>query len=1090
MTTTENKLLPPLPKPLVFNRSMTSALTKMVLQLQRNHLVVLSGPSGSGKSTFATDTLCQYLKNGETEGKNGKAWRTIVTAPFADPIGNLATALARRGGLFSADAAIDREQILKTLREDRNALATLCAQAAQGQKEPFNVLLVVDQKEELFRYRTILQQLGRGGDDLLYVNLLLSTVQNTKEGVAIYMVFVADTRNFEYFAHYRGLPEAMNNFRMELPDITSEEIRAILNTYRQSQALAIHREENKKIARKEDQERADKNLAFFEWLAEQPTFVERLLADFEQLKGDVHATQKFNLLLCWVVDKCAHEAEQGSTPDPLKVYERLGPMSQVVSKFVEKEVWRKLSPEQKQHTELLFKALTNQNNQRRPLQWKNLQTLVSREKPFLVEQAREILSKFNATSEIFILPSDWEVWPDQVVDINADILIKDWPTLQKWIEEEQKHADIYRDLAETAIAFFSKKEAKQGSGTGTVKRGAPGRESLWEVLKDWWSNIYPSNSPEPQEETEKSPYYEGATLASALKWRDEQKPNTDWAARYDPPLYDPQYKQSRAALPPTLEYVSDWELAQHFLEISETQEQLKKQQEKLARQKILALQRKSVTAAGLASVACIAALVFLVLAIRTNQKVKMVDFVELLEANGCLDISPAERFDKMYELTKSVWKKNFTSEHEVLEYLTKRHVLSIDTSDQESKQISFDALSNICQLFEAQIKDDTLGDETLGQLLSICDRAQKYPKKQFPMVYHALLAHRYAQRNRLYLGQTSNASAPRAAIEGNSALITNPINPHEYVYGDKNGRIFIKNRDRGTDILARLDHEIKSIGFSPDGKRLYAGTKRGDVYRLDYGNYHRGITQNIQTHIRKGRGTPVYFIQEWEENHLVMGTTDTVCFLRRPAAPGAFYEARHTTKISSVPVVRCREWSPNHTWFFASGQDTTAIYRLDPEMGIQETARVAHQDKTITALAIKFDSLGKLWLALGSEEGDIWLAAAKDTSLLNRGCDLSDTRWFSHYKGVHEASISSLKFNGQGQQMASAGLYGFIYLWNLNDPGERSERIRVRNRGEGVSAIAYAKNPDDLVVYEGLNSWVLKTNIGALKAELEQILKR
>lgn len=624
MTTTESKTIPTLPQPLVFNRSMTtSALSKMVLQLQRNHLVVLSGPSGNGKSTFATETLRRYLQNGETEGKNGKEWRTIVTAPFADPIGNLATALARRDALFSEEDVMDRAEIADLLRRDRNALSTLFKRATKNNGR-FNFLLIVDQKEELFRYRNILQELGRGDDDIIYVNLLLDAIKAQEEEVAIYIVFVADTRNFHYFAHYRGLPEAMNNFRMELPDLSAAEIGRVLTSYKDQATLIRYREAAQKLA-PGDREIAENNLAFFEWLAQQHAFVDRLLFDFKDLSNDEFALQKFNIFLRWVIQECTQSIANIQTEQLLAVYKQLGPMRNVVQNFIEKKVWSQLTPVQKRQTELLFKALTvSTTDKRRPLQWEALAKLVDRDyethpllpwtgpkTPFLSKDAQAILSKFNTINEIFFLPRDWDIWPDQVVDINADILIDEWDKVQEWIEQEQKHADIYRDLADAAIAFFSKKEQPAANAPANHTGGIIQRESLWDVVKEWWNNIYPTDQPSFQSaELHESPYYEGTTLVEALEWIKTQQPNANWAARYDPPASDLQHAQRRAALPPALQDASDWELAQRFLHLSAEQEKLKRDQEEQARQKIMRLQRMSVIGAGVASIACIVALVF------------------------------------------------------------------------------------------------------------------------------------------------------------------------------------------------------------------------------------------------------------------------------------------------------------------------------------------------------------------------------------------------------------------------------------------------------------------------------------------------
>lgn len=464
----------------------------------------------------------------------------------------------------------------------------------------------------------------------------------------------------------------------------------------------------------------------------------------------------------------------------------------------------------------------------------------------------------------------------------------------------------------------------------------------------------------------------------------------------------------------------------------------------------------------------------------------MVDFVELLEANGCLNISPASHFDKMYELTDFVWKKKLSTEVSVLEYLSKNGALPIDSDHQENKQIAFDALHNIGRLFEEQMGGDTSGHRSLKALQSICARTKQYPEYQFPTVYHALLVHQNTYQYRM--SPEHKVSAPKAAIEA-TALISNPAKWHEYVYGDKNGRIFIRN-EKGTDTLPGLDHEIKSIGFSVDGNRLYVGTKKGDLFKYEYSQFHPGFEprENILTHIKTGDGKPVYFAREWDDQYLLVSNTDQVKIFRRPNPSETNYTEIHSAPIG-LSVVRRTDWSSDHKWFFATGQDATIIYQLDPEgAGIKETARITHPNITMTTLAAKIDSLGQVWLALGGEEGTVWLADGKAPALLTKGCEISDSLWFTAYSSVHESSISGLRFNPKYPQMASSDAYGFVYFWNLKYPEADYDRIRVRRRGESITSIVYV-NPDELVAFESIHIWELKTNIAALQKEVDNMRK-
>ena len=86
----------------------------------------------------------------------GTAWRMAQFRPGSDPIGAMARALAQDGVLFREHAAAGltlAEIVETTLRMSKLGLIDICEQAALG--EGVNLLVVVDQFEELFRYRQL-----------------------------------------------------------------------------------------------------------------------------------------------------------------------------------------------------------------------------------------------------------------------------------------------------------------------------------------------------------------------------------------------------------------------------------------------------------------------------------------------------------------------------------------------------------------------------------------------------------------------------------------------------------------------------------------------------------------------------------------------------------------------------------------------------------------------------------------------------------------------------------------------------------------------------------------------------------------------
>src|SRR5215467_5535109 len=162
-----------------------SQVDAMVNKLAATHFLAVVGTSGSGKSSLVNCGLRPALHRGLL-ARAGTAWRMAQFRPGSDPLRAMARALAQDGVLFREYQAVGltlTEIIDTTLRMSKLGLIDIFEQANLG--EDVNLLVVVDQFEELFRYR----QLAASQQESVYgvseaatafVNLLLEAkVQNT-----------------------------------------------------------------------------------------------------------------------------------------------------------------------------------------------------------------------------------------------------------------------------------------------------------------------------------------------------------------------------------------------------------------------------------------------------------------------------------------------------------------------------------------------------------------------------------------------------------------------------------------------------------------------------------------------------------------------------------------------------------------------------------------------------------------------------------------------------------------------------------------------------------------------------------------------
>jgi len=116
-------------------------------------------------------------------------WQTIIVRPGTDPIVELA-------GALSSDFDLSRSEILSTLRRSSLGLAEF----AREHLRPSHLLIVIDQFEELIRYRNEASERGGREESAAFVKLLLaatghSELPHPNPPISIFMLSSRSGRN-------------------------------------------------------------------------------------------------------------------------------------------------------------------------------------------------------------------------------------------------------------------------------------------------------------------------------------------------------------------------------------------------------------------------------------------------------------------------------------------------------------------------------------------------------------------------------------------------------------------------------------------------------------------------------------------------------------------------------------------------------------------------------------------------------------------------------------------------------------------------------------------------------------------------------
>src|SRR5438876_408546 len=125
---------------------------ELLRRLRRSRFLAVLGTSGSGKSSLVRAGLLPSLYGGIMT-QAGSDWRVALFRPGNDPVGNLAEALNEPSVLGAGDegSTIQRTITEATLRRSALGLVEAVRQARMPSNE--NLLVVVDQFEEIFRFR-------------------------------------------------------------------------------------------------------------------------------------------------------------------------------------------------------------------------------------------------------------------------------------------------------------------------------------------------------------------------------------------------------------------------------------------------------------------------------------------------------------------------------------------------------------------------------------------------------------------------------------------------------------------------------------------------------------------------------------------------------------------------------------------------------------------------------------------------------------------------------------------------------------------------------------------------------------------------
>jgi WD40 repeat protein/energy-coupling factor transporter ATP-binding protein EcfA2 len=447
---------------LFFGRDRQS--DELVRRLASRRFLAVVGTSGSGKSSLVRAGLLPSLEGGLMAGA-GAHWRIAIMRPQDDPIGSLARAIVDSGVLAHLDLAqAATEGIVETtLRRSSLGLVEVARLARLAPHE--NLLILVDQFEELFRFADLARQRDAGDEAPAFVKLLLEAARQTE--VAVYVVITMRSDFLGDCARFRDLPEAISDSEYLIPRLTRDELQAVI-----SGPIGVR---GGRIA---------------------PSLVQRLLNDvgddMDQLPVLQHA-----LMRAW--DHWERDSPDGR-PIELGDLDAIGGMAEALSRHADEAFGSLATDRERKLAERLFKCLTERGPDnreiRRPSQISHIGAIANAD-PTEVIQVVEV---FRAPGRSFLMPPHGvALEADSVIDISHESLIRQWRRLRTWVEEESESRASYLRVVEAArlrragkaglwgepdLTYARQWQERETPNAMWAERYAPGFEDASAFLRD------------------------------------------------------------------------------------------------------------------------------------------------------------------------------------------------------------------------------------------------------------------------------------------------------------------------------------------------------------------------------------------------------------------------------------------------------------------------------------------------------------------------------------------------------------------------------------------------------------------------------
>jgi hypothetical protein len=463
--------------------------------LAEKRFVSIIGSSGSGKSSLVRAGLVPLL--GSSPGK--LEWNTVICRPGSNPFGNLAGALYHS---LNMPFKVSYEEIYSTLTSSSYGLENYLRQ--KEVPNTFNTLIIIDQFEEIFRFRQE-ETVGSRNHSALFIKSLIDACK--KEDLNVFVVITMRSEYLNDCIQFSDLTEAINGGQYLVPKLTNPQIKRAIS----EPALYA------------GAEMAD---VFAEELSNE------IGENMDQLPILQHALHR-----SYTIAK--KRAGTKTVEVDFNDYVAAGKMSHALDAHAN-EIYNELTPAQKDYCRILFKSITDKATDgrgiRRPLPYSTILNIcieyeahASRDKELVREDLNTVVDKYRDSNASFLMPPPHvKLNENTEIDISHESLMRVWSKLtnpQKNVPApeadealQQPNLHFVARLQRMILGYVPQRENRRlTSEADWTAEEANDANMLRELMSRGRGDYLPLRK-----------------IGQYDAWRNNKRPGVTWAALYKP----------------------------------------------------------------------------------------------------------------------------------------------------------------------------------------------------------------------------------------------------------------------------------------------------------------------------------------------------------------------------------------------------------------------------------------------------------------------------------------------------------------------------------------------------------------------------